>query len=139
MSSSVARVGVVAALVVLVVAVAHSPALAFPSPRGRGAQTTLVLAGGEVDDNNTAIYGPMVAGAGGTSAVVAVMTAASGDPCCDPDSSWVLYNSIFQSYNVSQVIWIPIDPQHIANNRNPAVLHNLSISTLFFFSGGDQV
>ena len=100
---------------------------------------SLFLAGGEVDDNNTEIYGGMVTAAGGHNAVVAVITAASADGCCGPDSSWALYEPIFLSYGPRNVIWIPIDVNHTENNHNPAVLKNLTESSLFFFSGGDQV
>lgn len=99
---------------------------------------SLFLAGGNVDDNNTEIYGGMVTAAGGHNAVVAVITAASADGCCGPDSSWALYEPIFLSYGPRNVIWIPIDVNHTENNHNPAVVKNLTESTLFFFSGGDQ-
>ena len=100
--------------------------------------STLVLAGGEVDDNNTAVYGPMIQAAGSHSAVVAVVTAASFDGCCDPDSSWVLYNSIFSTFSPASIFWVPIDVNHTHNNANETILKQLEASTLIFFSGGDQ-
>ncbi len=100
---------------------------------------SLFLVGGAEDDNNTEIYGGMIAKAGGRDAVVAVITAAGDDPCCDPDSSWTLYKSIFSSYNPKHVWWVPIDLQHVDNNKDSATVANLSLSNLFFFSGGDQV
>ncbi len=99
---------------------------------------TLVLAGGEVDDNNTAVYGPMVRAAGAHKAIIAVVTAASDDGCCDPDSSWVLYNSIFATYSPADIFWVPIDVNHTHNNANETVLKQLAAATLIFFSGGDQ-
>jgi cyanophycinase len=100
--------------------------------------STLVLAGGEIDDNNTAVYGPMVRAAGGHNAIIAVITAASFDGCCDPDSSWVLYNSIFSTYSPASVFWVPIDINHTHNNANTTILRQLESATLIFFSGGDQ-
>ena len=100
--------------------------------------STLVLAGGEIDDNNTAVYGPMVRAAGGHNAIIAVITAASFDGCCDPDSSWVLYNSIFSTYSPASVFWVPIDLNHTHNNANATILRQLESATLIFFSGGDQ-
>ncbi len=100
--------------------------------------STLVLAGGEVDDNNTAVYGPMVRAAGGNNARIAVVTAASYDGCCDPDSSWVLYNSIFSTYSPADISWVPIDVNHTHNNANATVLKQLAAASLIFFSGGDQ-
>ncbi len=107
--------------------------------RGADPLGTVLLAGGEVDDNNTAIYGGMIAAAGGADAHVAIITAASDDGCCDVNSSWVIYKKIFESYSPQSVTWIPIDVNHTLNNHNPEVLANISRSTLFFFSGGDQV
>ena len=100
--------------------------------------STLVLAGGEVDDNNTAVYGPMIRAAGSHNAVVAVVTAASDDGCCDPDSSWVLYNSIFATFSPASIFWVPIDVNHTQNNANATILKQLETATLIFFSGGDQ-
>lgn len=100
---------------------------------------TFFLAGGEVADDNADIYGGMVTASGGHNSAVAVITAASADGCCDPDSSWALYEPIFKSYGPSKVMWIPIDENHTQFNKDPAVLRNLSDATLFFFSGGDQV
>jgi cyanophycinase len=97
-----------------------------------------VLAGGEVDENNTAVYGPMVRAAQSDKAIIAVVTAASFDGCCDPDSSWVLYNSIFSTYSPSSIFWVPIDVNHTRNNANATVLEQLAAATLIFFSGGDQ-
>ena len=99
---------------------------------------SLFLAGGNVKDDD-AIYGGMVAAAGGRNAAVAVITAASADGCCGPDSSWALYEPLFRSYGARDVVWIPIDLDHIENNHNPAVVKTLTESSLFFFSGGDQV
>jgi hypothetical protein len=122
-------------LVALVFATVCASAFASQVPTYAG---TLVLAGGEVDDNNTAVYGPMVRAAGGHNAVVAVVTAASDDGCCDPDSSWVLYNSIFATYSPANIFWVPIDVNHTHNNANATILKQLAAATLIFFSGGDQ-
>ncbi len=100
---------------------------------------SLFLAGGEVSDNNTDIYGGMVDAAGGHSAIVAVITAASADGCCDPDSSWALYQPIFAARKPKSVVWIPIGVNHTSFNHNPAVIKLLAAASLFFFSGGDQV
>ncbi len=120
-------------LVVAIVCSASSVASQLPAYSG-----TLVLAGGEVDDNNTAVYGPMVRAAGAHNAIIAVVTAASDDGCCDPDSSWVLYNSIFSTFSPSSIFWVPIDVNHTQNNANATILKQLEAATLIFFSGGDQ-
>jgi cyanophycinase len=113
--------------------------LALLSNLALGSTGGLFLVGGELADNNTAIYGGMVEAAGAANADVAVITSASEDGCCDPDSSWALYSQIFLSYSPRSVVWIPIDVNHTANNRSPAVVANLTRASLYFFSGGDQV
>jgi cyanophycinase len=80
----------------------------------------------------------MVRAAGAHEAIIAVVTAASFDGCCDPDSSWVLYNSIFSTFSPANIFWVPIDINHTHNNANATVLKQLAKATLIFFSGGDQ-
>jgi cyanophycinase len=80
----------------------------------------------------------MIHYAGGPAANICVITAASGDPCCGPDSSWPYYLGLFTRYGSQHVLNIPIDPSQKQNAYNQTVVNMLKSCTGWFFSGGDQ-
>ena len=80
----------------------------------------------------------MIQYAGGNSAAMCIITAASADPCCGPDSSWPYYLGLFTLWGSTNVVNIPIDVAHAQNAYNATVVQQLRQCGGWFFSGGDQ-
>ncbi|BFV60731.1 hypothetical protein KCMC57_up58350 [Kitasatospora sp. CMC57] len=111
---------------------------------------TLVLAGGAVAATNTAVYGTFVAKAGGSSARIGVVTAASDVPANDPNANdpakcsnsvcnGAYYADLLKSgFGAADAQWIPIDLDHLANSSSRTVVDQINSMTGFFFGGGDQ-
>lgn len=70
---------------------------------------SVVLVGGHLADENEEIWGRIVELGGGVGkARFGVVTAASEDPCCDQDSSWVYYRDLLTKYGAAEVIFLLI-------------------------------
>ncbi|EWT02078.1 cyanophycinase [Intrasporangium oryzae NRRL B-24470] len=136
---------------VLVAAVAAPAAhAAAPAPRATapvgGGQ--LVLVGGSLSDSNTEIYGEIVRRAGGATAHIGVITAASVPKSQDPDvgTKWesnsefngAFYSDLLEKYGAGDAEYIPVDLDHIAAADDPALAAKVRSMTGFFFGGGDQ-
>ena len=66
---------------------------------------SVVLVGGHLADENEEIWGRIVELGGGVGAAkFGVVTAASEDPCCDQDSSWVYYRDLLMRYGAAEVL-----------------------------------
>ena len=100
---------------------------------------SLVLVGGALEDDNAEIYSMIIDRAGGPDATLCVVEAASEDPCCGPDSSWVFYQSIFTLYGAKDVVYLNVTMDYRSNAfDNATVLDQISECEGFFFGGGDQ-
>ncbi|WP_435191137.1 cyanophycinase [Streptomyces sp. bgisy126] len=110
---------------------------------------SLVLVGGALKDDNTAVYGEIVKRAGGPGARIGVITAASVPESQDPDAddpdlcsnsacNGAYYAGLFEKHGAADAQWIPIDLDHIANADSDAVVAQVNSMTGFFFGGGDQ-
>lgn len=118
--------------------------------KSSGHGRTLVLVGGALADNNSAIYGKIVDQAGGKGvARIGIITAASIPESQDPfrdtpqasnsEDNGLFYANLFKTkYGVADAQWIPIDTDNLHNNSSPAVLKQINSMTGFFFGGGDQ-
>lgn len=63
-----------------------------------------VLVGGHLADENEEIWDRIVELGGGVGkARFGVITAASENPCCGEDSSWVYYRDLLTSYGAAEV------------------------------------
>jgi cyanophycinase len=110
----------------------------------------LVLVGGGLKDDNTAVYNKIVALAGGTGvAKIGIITAASIPESQDPNkgtatasnakANGLYYANLFKTtYGALDAQWIPIDLDQISNNSSQTVVNQLNGMTGFFFGGGDQ-
>jgi len=100
---------------------------------------SVVLVGGHLADDNEEIWGRIVELGGGKGrARFGVITAASEDPCCDEDSSWIYYRDLLTNYGAEEVYYVPITADHPEKNSDPAVVEHIESLTGFFFGGGDQ-
>jgi cyanophycinase len=104
-----------------------------------GKNFSLVLVGGGLEDNNEIIWNKIIElGGGKQKARFGVISAASENPCCDEDSSWVYYRDMLMQYGAAEVYYIPITVDTRGNNSNPKVIEQIKTLTGFFFGGGDQ-
>lgn len=68
---------------------------------------SVVLVGGHLADDNEEIWGRIVELGGGKGrARFGVITAASEDPCCDEDSSWIYYRDLLTNYGAEEVNFV---------------------------------
>ncbi|WP_339081502.1 cyanophycinase [Pseudomonas sp. TMP9] len=109
----------------------------------------LILIGGGLKDDNTAIYQRLIQLAGGSGqARIGVITAASVPESADPNAGTVeaknsrangeFYAQLLETYGAADAQWIPIDLDQLSNNSNPQVVAQINSMTGFFFGGGDQ-
>ncbi|PYC28196.1 cyanophycinase [Aquipseudomonas alcaligenes] len=109
----------------------------------------LLLVGGGLKDDNTALYQRFIQLAGGSGqAKIGVITAASIPESQDPDAgtanaanskaNGLYYANLLKTYGAADAQWIPIDLDNIANSSNPTVVNQINGMTGFFFGGGDQ-
>ena len=109
----------------------------------------LLLVGGGLKDDNTALYQRFIQLAGGSGqAKIGVITAASIPESQDPDAgtanaanskaNGLYYANLLKTYGAADAQWIPIDLDNIANSSNPTVVSQINGMTGFFFGGGDQ-
>ena len=70
---------------------------------------SVVLVGGHLDERNEEIWGKIVDLGGGVGkARFGVVAAASADPCCGKDSSWVCYRDLLTHYGAAEVSHVSI-------------------------------
>lgn len=92
-----------------------------------------------MQDDNAEIWNQIITLGGGKGvARFGVVSAASEDPCCDKDSSWVYYRDLLYSYGASYVYYIPVTVNSTKNNNNVEVVDEIRTLSGFFFGGGDQ-
>ena len=118
------------------------------SAHGGSTRGALVLVGGSLADDNTAIYGEIIRRAGGARARIGVITAASVPPSQDPDAgtpdasnseaNGAYYADLLRLHGAGTATWIPVDLDHIADADSPALAAQVESMTGFFFGGGDQ-
>ncbi|MFF0558089.1 cyanophycinase [Streptomyces sp. NPDC004266] len=110
---------------------------------------SLVLVGGGLKDDNTQVYGEIIKRAGGPTARIGVITAASvpesqdphaGDPdlCSNSACNGAYYADLFKRHGAADAQWIPLDIDHVADADSDAVVAQVESMTGFFFGGGDQ-
>ncbi|MFB8760595.1 cyanophycinase [Streptomyces nigra] len=110
---------------------------------------SLVLVGGGLKDDNTQVYGEIIDRAGGATARIGVITAASvpssqdpyaddPDRCSNSVCNGAYYAALFEKHGAADAQWIPLDLDHIANADSDAVVAQVDSMTGFFFGGGDQ-
>ncbi len=80
----------------------------------------------------------MIRYSGGPTGAICVIVAASADPCCGPDSSWPFYLNLFTLWGANNVVYIPIDAEHMQQAYNQTVVDQLKQCSGYFFGGGDQ-
>ncbi|MFD3326691.1 cyanophycinase [Streptomyces sp. NPDC058701] len=148
-STSPRRAVLTAGAAGLVLALTTTPlAHAAPSlkPPTRG---SLVLVGGGLKADNTAVYGEIIKRAGGAGARIGVITAASvpasqdphaDDPqrCSNSACNGAHYAGLFKQHGAADAQWIPVDLDHVDAADSDEVVAQINAMTGFFFGGGDQ-
>ncbi|MCF2531525.1 cyanophycinase [Yinghuangia soli] len=135
-------------LIVVAATTATAPTAGATSGPARSGGT-LVLIGGALKPSNDKVYDEIISRAGGSSARIGILTAASvpesqdpdaGDPdkCSNSACNGAYYAGLFKSHGAAEAAWIPIDLDHIANADSDAVVAQVNAMTGFFFGGGDQ-
>ncbi|MFI8370697.1 cyanophycinase [Streptomyces sp. NPDC085466] len=110
---------------------------------------SLVLIGGALKENNTQVYGEIIKRAGGPTARIGVITAASVPESQDPNAddpdlcsnsacNGAYYAGLFERHGAADAQWIPVDIDHVAEADSDAVVAQVESMTGFFFGGGDQ-
>ena len=66
-------------------------------------------------------------------AKIGVNNAASEDPCCGEDSSFVYYRDQLLQYGAAEVYYIPVTVDYKANNSDAEVIKRIRDMTGFFF------
>ncbi|MGW0608340.1 cyanophycinase [Streptomyces sp. NPDC002640] len=131
----------------LVITLATAPTAAADAENPRTG--SLVLVGGGLKDDNRQVYGEIIDRAGGSSARIGVITAASVPESQDPDAAdpelcsnsrcnGAYYADLFEKHGAADAQWIPIDLDHVANADDPDVVRQVNSMSGFFFGGGDQ-
>ncbi|MFI1567432.1 cyanophycinase [Streptomyces sp. NPDC020490] len=134
---------------IAVALLAAAPAAHAGPERTGGNAGSLVLIGGGLKEDNSAVYGEIVKRAGGPAARIGVITAASvpesqdpnaGDPdrCSNSACNGAYYAGLFKRYGAAEAQWIPLDIDHVSNADSDAVVAQVESMTGFFFGGGDQ-
>ncbi|MFB7864806.1 cyanophycinase [Streptomyces sp. NPDC056069] len=132
------------ALLATAATAAHASSERSQTPRG-----SLVLVGGGLKDDNRQVYGEIIKRAGGPSARIGVITAASvpesqdphaDDPdlCSNSACNGAYYATLFKRHGAADAQWIPLDVDHVANADSDAVVAQINSMSGFFFGGGDQ-
>ncbi|MFE9044683.1 cyanophycinase [Streptomyces sp. NPDC007818] len=134
----------------LAVALLTGASAAHAEPRPDRARTgSLVLVGGALKENNTQVYGEIIKRAGGPTARIGVITAASVPESQDPNAddpdlcsnsacNGAYYAGLFERHGAADAQWIPVDVDHVADADSDAVVAQVESMTGFFFGGGDQ-
>ncbi|UUY50390.1 cyanophycinase [Streptomyces yangpuensis] len=133
----------------LLLTLALAPSAGADSPRRADGRGSLVLVGGGLKADNTQVYGEIIKRAGGASARIGVITAASvpasqdphasdPDACSNSECNGAYYANQFERHGAADAQWIPVDLDHIANSDSDEVVRQVKSMTGFFFGGGDQ-
>lgn len=124
-----------AALLVAVAAAAlPSPAASADPAATTGGPGTVMLIGGALDDNNSAIYGEFVRQAGGAQARIGVLSASSATPHWSANK----VSKVLERYGAAEVTWIPVNVKRDGSGDDPSYAALAASMTGFFFAGGDQ-
>lgn len=149
-SSLPGRRHILAGATALVLTLTAAPAAQATAGADRApAAGSLVLIGGALAADNTTVYGEIIERAGGSSARIGVLTAASVPESQDPNAddpercsnsacNGAHYAGLFEKHGAADAQWIPVDLDHIANADSDAVVDQINSMTGFFFGGGDQ-
>jgi cyanophycinase len=95
---------------------------------------TVMLIGGALDDNNSAIYGEFVRQAGGAQARIGVLSASSATPHWSANQ----VGKVLKRYGAAEVVWIPVNVKRDGSGDDPSYAALAASMTGFFFAGGDQ-
>lgn len=124
----------------LIITILFSAVLVQITASSIGQNYSLVLVGGGLLENNTDVWETIILlGGGKKQARFGVVSAASEDPCCDKDSSFVYYDALLRAYGAAEVYYIPVTVDSTENNGNQEVIATIKTLTGFFFGGGDQL
>ncbi|ROQ26133.1 cyanophycinase [Streptomyces sp. PanSC19] len=143
------RRNLLASSIALVLLTAATPAAQGVTSGHRAPGGSLVLIGGGLKENNAEVYGEIIERAGGPTARIGVITAASvpesqdphaGDPdlCSNSACNGAYYADLFKRHGAADAQWIPLDIDHVADADSDAVVAQVESMTGFFFGGGDQ-
>ncbi|MFJ8298177.1 cyanophycinase [Streptomyces sp. NPDC094447] len=144
-----ARRVVLAGSTALVLALLTATPAAQATPARPHHPGSLVLVGGGLKDDNSQVYGEIIRRAGGSTARIGVITAASVPESQDPDAAdpdrcsnsacnGAYYADLFKKHGAADAQWVPIDLDHLANADSDSVVAQVNAMTGFFFGGGDQ-
>ncbi|WP_200210339.1 cyanophycinase [Micromonospora coerulea] len=125
-------------LTALVVAVTAATVPSSPATAGAVAHTTgpgaVLLIGGALADDNSAVYGEFVRRAGGAGARIGVLSASSAVP----HSSANAVVKVLERYGADDATWIPVTTKKDGSGDDPSYAALAASMTGFFFTGGDQ-
>ncbi|WP_222932843.1 cyanophycinase [Nocardia yunnanensis] len=118
------------------------------APADAAGPGTLILVGGALADTDTAVYQEIIAKAGGSTAKIGVITAASIPESQDPDAgtdkasnsvaNGAYYSALLKKYGAADAQWIPVDLDHVDAADSQTVVDQINGMSGFFFGGGDQ-
>ncbi|MGN9777519.1 cyanophycinase [Micromonospora sp. H33] len=123
------------ALIIAVAAAALPGSAASANPAGSaGGPGALMLIGGALADDNSAVYGEFVRQAGGSEARIGVLSASSASP------HWAAnqVGKVLEQYGAAKVTWIPVSVKKKGSGDDAANAALAASMTGFFFAGGDQ-
>ncbi|WP_268986515.1 cyanophycinase [Streptomyces sp. CC210A] len=124
---------------------AHAATTAEPRPK----PGSLVLVGGALNEDNTRVYGEIIRRAGGATARIGVITAASvpesqdpyaddPDRCSNSACNGAYYADVLTRHGAAHAEWLPLDLDHVSHADSDALVARIESMTGFFFGGGDQ-
>ncbi|MCM0674801.1 cyanophycinase [Micromonospora phytophila] len=125
-------------LTALIVALAgaalpSSAASADPAVQSAGPGAVMLI-GGALDDDNSAVYGEFVRQAGGAAARIGVLSASSASPHWSANQ----VGKVLKRYGAAEVTWIPVNVKRDGSGDDPEYAALAASMTGFFFTGGDQ-
>ncbi|MGS2619628.1 cyanophycinase [Micromonospora sp. LZ34] len=124
-----------AALIVTAAAAAFPPSAASAAPAGTDAGPgVMMLVGGALADDNSAVYGEFVRQAGGAQARIGVLSASSATPHWSANQ----VGKVLKRYGAAEVTWIPVNVKRDGSGDDPEYAALAASMTGFFFAGGDQ-
>ncbi|MFG3705835.1 cyanophycinase [Micromonospora sp. NPDC047670] len=122
-------------LLVAAVAGALPPSGASAQPGGTNAGPgAIMLIGGALDDDNSAVYGEFVRRAGGAQARIGVLSASSATPHWSANQ----VGKVLERYGAAEATWIPVTAKRDGSGDDPSHAALAASMTGFFFTGGDQ-
>lgn len=114
-----------------VAAPASAAARSIEDDAGPGA---VLLVGGALAEDNSAVYGEFVRRAGGAQARIGVLSASSAVP----HSSANAVAKVLKRYGAAEATWIPVTTKRDGSGDDPSYAALAESMTGFFFTGGDQ-